>query len=174
MKFLTLFLFSTLFLYGSSFHYLITKDKLKNEIYKKFPIEKKNLLTSIVLSEPRIELKSSKLILNTKVSLPRILDENNQALQTKITLSSGVTFKAPNQLFLNDIKIINIENNILEPDQKELMLLSLNLALNSYFKNHVAYTINYDDIKNDLAKMAASYLKSIEIKSEGIDLLFEF
>jgi len=162
-------------LYSVSFNYLIEKDDLKKEVYKKFPIEKKTLLTSIVLSEPQITLKNSKLILNTKVSLPRILNENNQPLQTEVKLASDVKFIAPNKIYLKDIEILDIKKiDIITKEQKEMMLFGLNVALNSYFKDHVAYTIDYEKIKNDMAKMASSYLKKIDIKDEGINLLFEF
>ena len=174
MKTLALFyLFGTL-LYSASFDYLVTKDTLKQELYKKFPIEKKTLLTSIVLSEPQLELKNSRVLLHLKVSLPRLLDDNQQPLQTEVQLSSGVKFVAPSKLFLQDIEIENIKKIPLQKEQKELMLLSLNMALNSYFKDHVAYTIDYENIKNNIAKMAASYLTKIDIQSEGINLHFEF
>lgn len=173
MKFFTLLLFTSL-LHAASFHYLIPKEKLEDEFYKKFPIEKKTLFATIVLSEPKISLQNSNFILNTTITLPRILDDEYKALSTKVKLKSKINFVAPTSLFLQDIEILDIENSYLDEKKKELLQLSLTLALNAYFQSHIIYKINYDDIDSKLAKMAASHLQKIKIKDEGIDLQFEF
>lgn len=173
MKFFTLLLFTSL-VHAASFHYLIPKKKLEDEFYKKFPIEKKTLFTTIILSKPKIYLQNSRFILNTTITLPQILDKEYKALSSKVKLKSKINFVAPSSLFLQDIEILDIENSYLDAEKKELLQLSLSLALNAYFHNHIIYKINYNDIESKLAKMAASHLQDVKIKDEGIGLEFEF
>lgn len=173
MKLFAPLLFTSL-LHATSFNYLITKEKLEEEFSKKFPIEKRTLLTTIVLSEPQLSLKSSKIILHTTITLPRILDAEHQALSTRVKLKSDIDFVAPSDLYLKDIEIIDIENKYLDEEKKKLLRLSITIALNAYFKNRVAYTINNHDIKGELVNIATSHLQNITIKDEGVELLFEF
>ena len=140
MKFLIIAV-SVMNLYAIS--YSISSHTLNENVEKKFPIEKKLLMSTFVFSNPKISIDKKEDIIHFECEAfnKALVSGTGEPLVLKVYASSNIIYKN-GDVYLKNIKVKNIQNQYISQKLEKKLIFTSQTILNLYFANKPIYSIS--------------------------------
>ena len=156
-----------LFTFSFSLEYNISEKELGIMVSKKFPIKKRFFFISTLMTNPHIKIVKDRIFITFDLDIPSFKLENN-TLKTKVLASSKILFKEESKIYLNEMKIENIQNKKISKDLKKTILKGIEPLLDSYFLKKPIYDFD----KKLISSISKIFIKDVIVANSKIKVLF--
>jgi len=171
MRSIVLLLLTLLPLFAASYDFIIPEAQLQERMKKEFPITHETVLLTFVVSEPRMKLDGVKQRFNftSVLEIPNIQDSKGKMLNAIVSVSSRIAYSKGGNLYLRNIKVVDIKSSYIASDMKSALYTSLETLLNEYFKTRPVYSLKNE---KGLVGEAVKTIENVVIVKEGVKIVF--
>ena len=171
MRLLYIMLFLITSLSAQNYNYIVKEDVLQQRMKQEFPITKETMFLTFYISNPKLSLDGQKQRFNftAKLEIPNIKDSKGKVANAIVSLSSRIAYSKGGNLYLRQIKVVDIKSDFISNNMKSMLYGSIESALNEYYKSRPVYSLKNE---KGVIGMAVNAITKVIILDDGINIIF--
>jgi len=171
MRHLYIMLFLITSLSAQNYNYIVKEDVLQKRMKQEFPITKETMFLTFYISNPKLSLDAKRQRFNftAKLEIPNIKDSKGKVANAVVSLSSRIAYSKGGNLYLRQIKVVDIKSDFISNNMKSMLYGSIESALNEYYKSRPVYSLKNE---KGVIGMAVNAITKVIILDDGIDIIF--